>query len=214
MPDVRKIGPDTYEVIGIALSTFGVPVKSVAVNTTDLLTNLPAAIYSDPYLTNQISVLFANNSGIYRFFVAPGRYRISYPASGLRPVEDLDLGNPFSRVPDDDLAVFAKEGTLAVAAGKTRFRFPFAARILGVSAAVDTAPTGAAVIVDVNKNGTTLYTTQANRPAIAAGQTAASETVPDVTAVVAGDELKVDIDQIGSSAAGADLSVFVRYVRE
>lgn len=109
-------------------------------------------------------------------------------------------------------AQFAYEGTLVVKTGKGHFYFPVAATILGVSAIVDTAPTGADVILDVNKNGTTVFTTQGNRPTIPAGSTETSaEAVPNTTAVAAGDDLTVDIDQIGSTVAGADLSVVVRY---
>jgi hypothetical protein len=39
--------------------------------------------------------------------------------------------------------------------------------VTGVRASVDTAPTGATLIVDVNLAGTTIFTTQASRPAIA-----------------------------------------------
>lgn len=110
------------------------------------------------------------------------------------------------------LAVFSKSGTLAVTTGTGRFRFPFAATLLGVTAAVNTAPTGSSLICDVNKNGTTIFSTTANRPTIAAGAFATTtEPAPDVTAIAAGDELRVNISQIGSTIAGADLTVFVRY---
>ena len=75
---------------------------------------------------------------------------------------------------------------------------------------VKTAPTGASIIVDVNKNGTTIFTTQANRPEIAiSGKTATSGT-PDVTALAKNDAVTIDVDQIGSTIAGADLVVMVR----
>lgn len=114
-----------------------------------------------------------------------------------------------------DIATFAKEGTLAVATGKGRFRFPYAVTILGISAAVNTAPTGAAIILDVNKNGTTIFTTQGNRPQIAAAAfaTAAEVTNMEVIAFAIGDYMTVDVDQIGSTVAGADLTVFIRYKR-
>ncbi len=75
---------------------------------------------------------------------------------------------------------------------------------------VKTAPTGASIIVDVNKNGTTIFTNQANRPEIAAGSTEDESGVPDITALAKDDALSMDIDQKGSGDAGADLSVFVR----
>jgi hypothetical protein len=106
---------------------------------------------------------------------------------------------------------FFKTGTLEVTTGASKFPALFDMTLVGVRAAVGTAPTGADLIVDVNLNGTTVYTTQANRPTISDGSTSSTETVPDVTAVAAGDLLSVDIDQIGSSAAGADLVVAIEF---
>ena len=75
-----------------------------------------------------------------------------------------------------------------------------------------TAPTGAAIICDVNKNGTTIFTTQSNRPQIAASAQAGAEiTNMDITAFAVGDVLTVDIDQVGSTVIGSDLTVVVRY---
>jgi hypothetical protein len=108
-------------------------------------------------------------------------------------------------------ATFNQSGALAVATGTNRFPFPVSVTILGVSAAVGTAPVGASIIVDVKKNGTTVYTTTANRPAVAAGANTASETLPDVVSLAAGDYLTVDIVQVGSTTAGSDLTVQVRY---
>lgn len=82
--------------------------------------------------------------------------------------------------------------------------------ISGVRASVGTAPAGASIIIDISKNGTTIFTTQANRPTIAAAtNTSGNVTTMDVTTVAAGEYLTVDIDQIGSTTAGADLTVQV-----
>ena len=84
---------------------------------------------------------------------------------------------------------------------------PYAGVITGVSVAVGTAPTGATFIVDVNIAGTTIYTTQANRPTIAiAGFSAVGGTAAANT-FTAGQVVTVDIDQIGSSEAGRNGSV-------
>jgi hypothetical protein len=86
---------------------------------------------------------------------------------------------------------------------------PFDGTIVDVRVHADTAPTGATLIVDVNKNGTTLFTTQANRPTIAISGNASTTTPPDVTAVAAGDRLSYDVDQVGSTIAGSDLHVSI-----
>jgi hypothetical protein len=106
---------------------------------------------------------------------------------------------------------FSKTGTLEVTTGASKFPALFDMTLIGVRAAVGTAPTGADLIVDVNLNGTTVYTTQGNRPTISDGSTSSTETVPDVTAVAAGDLLSVDIDQVGSSTAGSDLVVAIEF---
>jgi hypothetical protein len=75
------------------------------------------------------------------------------------------------------------------------------------------APTGTSVILDVNKNGTTIFTTQANRPTVAAGAVVGSVTPPDVTSFAPGDRITVDVDQVGSTFAGTNLVVVLRLRR-
>jgi hypothetical protein len=77
-----------------------------------------------------------------------------------------------------------------------------------IRATCGTAPTGSAVIVDVNLNGTTIFTTQANRPTVAAGTNTDTATA-DITTWTAGGYLTVDVDQVGSTVAGSDLVVQV-----
>lgn len=85
--------------------------------------------------------------------------------------------------------------------------------ITSVRATVGTPPTGQALIVDVNKNGTTIFTTQANRPTIAAGTNTSGEvTNMNITAINPGEYLTVDADQVGSGNPGADLVVQVDVV--
>jgi hypothetical protein len=117
------------------------------------------------------------------------------------------------------LLTFSTAGQLVVAPGAGTFRWPFAATIFGVSLAISVAPTGASVIVDVIKwpaatpnTGTTLFTTQGNRPSIAIGAYgSAAEAVPDVTAFAIGDFMTTDVKQIGSTVAGSDLTTIIRY---
>lgn len=61
--------------------------------------------------------------------------------------------------------------------------------------------TSGTTIVDIHKNGTTIFTTQSNRPSLAYNDTdGVTSGTPDVTVVKAGDVLRLDID---SAAAGA-----------
>ena len=106
---------------------------------------------------------------------------------------------------------WSKAGTLVAETGASRLVLPFDATLVSVRAAAGTAPTGAAIIVDVNIDGTTAFTTQGDRPTIGAGTNASAAETPAVTALPAGSYLTVDIDQIGSTVAGADLTVTIEY---
>lgn len=102
-------------------------------------------------------------------------------------------------------------GNLTVATGKHRIYNDtgLTLTIRNVRASVNTAPTGAAIRVDVNKNGVTVFTTQTNRPNIAVSTNTSKVSNMDVTTLADGDYLTVDVDVIGSTVAGADLAVTV-----
>jgi hypothetical protein len=95
-------------------------------------------------------------------------------------------------------------GLAAVGTKLAQALVPAALTISLVKIYADTAPTGAALIVDVNKNGTTIFTTQGNRPQIAIGGHADDSGTPNVVNLAVGDRLSVDIDQVGSTVAGGD----------
>jgi hypothetical protein len=69
------------------------------------------------------------------------------------------------------------------------------------------------VIVDVNKStsaqaasaGTTIFTTQANRPTIAVGAFNSTSEVPDVVDFNEGDKLSIEVDQADTGPTAADL---------
>jgi len=105
---------------------------------------------------------------------------------------------------------FVVPGELVTGACKIRFYAPQALTIEEVHAAVDTAPSGAAVIVDVHLNGTTIFTDQAKRPQIASGTYSDTSDVPDVTAVAKNDLVTMEVDQVGATPKGSDLVVQVR----
>jgi len=75
--------------------------------------------------------------------------------------------------------------------------------------AANTAPVGAAVIVDVHKDGTTIFTNQAHRPQIADGANVGNTTDIDVASWATDAYLQIDVDQIGSGTAGSDLTVHI-----
>lgn len=112
-------------------------------------------------------------------------------------------------------APFYYAGFISVGAGKARFIVPPGTwTITSVTGVIVTANTGASVLVDVNKNGVTIFTTQSNRLTIPASTTSVqtSGTI-QVTSVSGGDRISIDIDQIGSTISGSDLSVQILLVR-
>lgn len=73
------------------------------------------------------------------------------------------------------------------------------------------APQGADVIIDINKNGVSIWgSTPGNRLTIAANSVSGSQTSFDVTSLEDEDGLTVDIDQVGSTTNGEDLSIYLR----
>ena len=183
---------------------------------TKLMANLPTfGISVNTYfLIEEISITDLS-AGRLRFFIAATR-RDDVSFSTQRTGDYIDYfadlirsskaASDFAR-PDRGIAYYI-DGTLAVGL-KASLKAPIALKIKGVLLEVDTAPTGADLIVDVNKNDTTVYTTQANRPRITAGSKTGTGITPDVTAIAKGDKITVEIDQVGSTIAGGNLSVTV-----
>lgn len=94
--------------------------------------------------------------------------------------------------------------------GKGRFYAPTNMTITNIRLSVGEPPTGADLIVDVNKNGTSIFDTH-TRPKITAGNYTSMTNVPVVTSLNAGDYLTVDVDQIGSTSSGAFLTVQIEF---
>mgnify|MGYP001304129070 CR=1 FL=1 len=74
-----------------------------------------------------------------------------------------------------------------------------AGTFIGEAGYIDTVGTGANVVVDILKNGTTIYST---KPLFAISATALTPGVISVTAFASGDRITFKITQIGSSATG------------
>lgn len=113
----------------------------------------------------------------------------------------------------NEIFPFFMSGLLTTKVGGLRVYMDYPCTVDVVRIGVGTAPTGATVMVDVNRNGTTIYGTQALRPAIAISAFTAVGGTESNGVFAAGDYLTVDVDQVGSTIAGQDLSVIVRVIR-
>lgn len=143
-------------------------------------------------------------------YVALAFVYVPAAASAITTAMIIDKRTP---VPGFETVRMGKSGTLTTGVGVTPFTAARGRTIVGVYLAANTAPTGAAILVDINKNGTTIFTTQANRPTIAvAAKASTTIAIPDVTAVTAlSDLITADIDQVGSTIAGADLTIAIMW---
>lgn len=105
--------------------------------------------------------------------------------------------------------VFTVPRLSTVGQGKARFYAPTALTITNIRLSVGVAPTGTDLIVDVNKNGTSIF--PGGKPYISEGSYTSMNNVPVVTSMNAGDYLTVDIDQVGSTSPGEFLTVQVEF---
>ena len=106
------------------------------------------------------------------------------------------------------LTVGDETSNLTTGTGKLTFRMPYGFTLTEVRASVNTAPTGSTIIIDVNEDGTTVFST--NLTIDATEKTSTTAAIPAVIsdATLADDsEITIDIDQIGSTIAGVGLKI-------
>jgi hypothetical protein len=109
---------------------------------------------------------------------------------------------------------FSLDGNVSTGTGAHRWYNDTGAAITLVSArgTVGTAPVGATMLIDINNNGTSVWdSTQANRITIADGGFTDEGGAFDDATVADGEYITVDVDQVGSGTAGADLVVTIWY---
>lgn len=108
------------------------------------------------------------------------------------------------------LAVSDETTALTTGTAKLTFRMPYAITLTAVRASVTTAPAGSTIIVDINEGGTSILSTKLSIDASEkTSTTAATAAVISDTALADDAEITVDIDQIGSSTAGAGLKIWL-----
>ena len=138
-------------------------------------------------------------------------YRENIPRAYLNYMFNLidEWIQHFSTGGDSVLLVVGDEtSNLTVGTGKLTFRMPYAFTLTEVRASVTTAPTGSTIIVDINETGATILST--NITIDATEKTSTTAAIPPVisdTALADDSEITIDIDQIGSTIAGAGLKV-------
>jgi hypothetical protein len=84
-----------------------------------------------------------------------------------------------------------------------------AGKILVARGLAGTAPTGSELQVDIRYNGSSIWTATSSQVILAAGSTSTSVTGFVTTNVTAGGTFIIDVDKVGTSVAGGNLTVMV-----
>ena len=102
---------------------------------------------------------------------------------------------------------WSKSGVLSTGTGTIHWinNTGYTLTFVEATAHVDTAPTGADIIVDINKEGSTIF--DATKVVIAATENDGSSTDFLVATIADGETITADIDQVGSTVAGEDLTI-------
>jgi hypothetical protein len=118
------------------------------------------------------------------------------------------VGSPIEFV----IAASNETPALTAGAAKVTFRAPVAFRLTSVSSSVTVAPTGSTLIVDINNGANSVLSTKLSIDATE--KTSATAATPAVIDATYRDfsqnaEITIDIDQVGSTVAGAGLKVIL-----
>lgn len=93
----------------------------------------------------------------------------------------------------------------------TTFRMPLAFTIEDIRASVTTAPSGSSVIIDITKNGTSIFAVNSGISIDSGEETSSTSTSAyglTATSIAADDEIVIDVTQVGSVTAGTGLKVY------
>lgn len=186
---------DTYKFVRDVYLTTGAQISEVA----DGASAVAVTLQSPAYVTAGAKLLSVKNDTAEKFSVDKDG---NLTVAGTFPQTVLVLG----------IACSDETTDLTTGTGKAEFQIVDGAFTLSaIYATVTTAPTGSTIIVDVNLNGTTLMTT--NKISIDTSEktsdTAATQPALTTTALTENGVITVDIDQVGSSTAGAGLKVYL-----
>lgn len=123
---------------------------------------------------------------------------------------NIDTGHTHTSPIEIGLAVSDETTALTTGTAKVTFRAPCAMTLTAVRASVTTVPVGSTIIVDINEGGNSILSTKLSIDASEkSSTTAASAAVISDSSIADDAEITIDIDQVGSTTAGAGLKVWL-----
>lgn len=190
LDDYLEIG-DTFDYIIFAVDAVGNPSGEWESG---------LATYSAVDQFTRTPVRSSNSDAVVNFSAGTKRVALTLTAARM------------NKVASECIIVACSDETTALTtgAGKITFRMPYAFALAEVRASVNTAPTGAALVVDINESGTTILSTKLSIDASEkTSKTAATPPVISDNALADDAEISIDIDAVGSTIAGAGLKVYL-----
>jgi len=143
----------------------------------------------------------------------PGATKVHFYAKDKGGIPTLyainDAGTDYELSEGRPTFVFTITGTLATGTSKTPI-IPVhrALTIVRAYAVVKTGPTGANLVIDINRGVNTIMT--GTKLVITDGNTYGSQTTFSTTTLAADESLTIDIDAVGSTIPGDSLTVTLR----
>lgn len=178
--------------------------------TRELLAIAEAAVASQPTVSYDVTSVDPIRPRSGQFYVADG----TNWDPGYGPGPYIYLSGVYvpmfgSSVADAVIIACSDEVTdLTTGTAKVTFRMPYPYALDEVRASVTTAPTGAAIVVDINENGTSILSTPISIDAGTKSSVASATPAVGSDARLENDsEITIDIDQVGSTVAGTGLKV-------
>ncbi len=134
-------------------------------------------------------------------------------SAGVAAIEGQNIITTATLKPTEWIPIACSDETTALTTGvaKVTFRMPYAFTVTAVRASVTTAPTGGSLLtVDINESGSTILSTKLTFDASEKTTTTAATAAVISDSSLADDaEITIDIDQVGSTIAGAGLKVYL-----